>query len=109
MTETLIISLINASGVIIAAIITCLGVVVGATRIADRKKLQQNLMRAYKDIQALYLIEQYHTQMNITENGKDNKVHVRKLVSENEGVALSGKNTLSQVKRKIDALELVSE
>ena len=109
MSESLILGIINASSVILAAIITCVGVIVGAGRIAEKKKLQQSLIRSYKDIQALYLIEQYHTQMNIVENNKCNKVHVRQLVAVNEGCALSGRNTLSQVKRKIDALELVSK
>ena len=109
MNEPLLIAIISASSVILAATITCVGVIIGASKIADKKKLQQNLMRAYKDIQTLYLIEQYHTQMNLIEHEKCNKTHVRKLVTEHENVVLSGRNTLSQVRRKIDALELVIE
>ncbi|MGK2231292.1 MAG: hypothetical protein ACI92O_000450 [Colwellia sp.] len=109
MSEAIIVVLINGLSVIFAAIITCLGVVVGAGRIADKKRTLQKLMRAYKDIQVLYTIEQYHTQMNLTVNGKCNKTHVRQLVAKQENLALSGIHTLAQVSRKIQALESNSQ
>jgi len=100
-------ALINAISMIVAAVITTAGILFGASKIADRKKLQNELLQAYRDIEGLYTVEQYHTQMNISENGKDNKSHVRKLVQNNEGLYLSGRNTISQVKRKIVKLEAV--
>lgn len=109
MSEDLVISLINSLSVIFASIITCIGVVVGAGRIADKKRVLKHLMQAYKDIQVLYTIEKYHTQMNIAAVGKCNKTHVRQLVAEQENIVLSGQNTLSQVKRKIQSLEITSE
>jgi len=100
-------AIINALSMIVAAIITTTGILFGASKIADRKKLQNDLIQAYRDIEGLYTIEQYHTQMNLTENGKDNKTHVRKLVQLNENLYLSGRNTISQVKRKIVKLEAI--
>lgn len=109
MNEAIILGLINGLSVVFAAIITCIGVVVGAGRIADKKRIMQRLLSAYKDIQVLYTIEQYHTQMNLTAQGKCNKTHVRQLVSSHESLSLSGKHTLSQVKRKIESIENYSD
>jgi|TARA_R110002060_G_scaffold9059_1_gene13498 hypothetical protein len=109
MSEALMLVLINGLSVIFAAVITCIGVVVGAGRIADKKRTLQKLLRAYKDIQVLYTIEKYHTQMNLTVNGKCNKTHVRQLVTKQENMALSGQHTLAQVNRKIQALESSSQ
>jgi hypothetical protein len=105
MSEALIISIINTSGVLLAAIITAVGLIIGAGKISKHIALKKKLLLAYKDIQALYTIEKYHSEMNVTANHVCNKTHVRKLVSDNEGLILSGGHTLFKVQRKISGME----
>lgn len=109
MTDTLLIAILNALSIILAAVITSGGVIYAASKIANKRKLQQDLICAYKDLKVQYLIEKYHCEINITNNGINNKVHIRNLVRENESVTLSGRNTISQVERKIDNLERTVE
>ena len=107
MSEVLLVALIEALGMVLAAIITGLSVVFGAIKLAKNKKLRTDLVQAYKDIQAFCVIEQFHIEINTSSNGVSNKVHVRKLVETEKGLLLSGKNTPAQVKRKISALESI--
>jgi hypothetical protein len=109
MNENILIALLHSSSLILAALITGYGVVKGAEKIAERKRLQAQLLEALKDIQTLYTIEQYHDEINLHVKGVSNKTHVRKLVLKNENLILSGKHTLSQVQRKINYWELVKD
>jgi hypothetical protein len=105
MSEQLIIALINASALILGALATGIAVVIGANKITEMKRMRMNLLIAYKDIQYLYQIEQYHDEINIGSSGISSKNKVRRLLEKNEQVYLSGDNTLSRINRKISKLE----
>ncbi len=105
MSEVLIVSIINASAVLLAAIITAVGLVMGAGKISKHIALKKKLLVAYKDLEALYTVEKYHSEMNIATNHVCNKTHVRTLVKEKEGLILSGEHTLFKVQRKIASIQ----
>jgi len=72
---------------------------------AERRTLKRKLLEALSDIRTIQAIERYHDEMNIAEHGKSNKVHVRKLVKDQESLSLSGNNRPADVARKIENLE----
>jgi hypothetical protein len=105
MSEVLIVSIINSSAVLLAAIITATGLIMGAGRLSKHIVLKKKLLVAYKDLEAQYTIEKYHSEMNIAVNHVCNKTHVRTLVKEKEGLVLSGEHTLFKVQRKITSIQ----
>ena len=101
MTNEFLSTLTNSTAVVIAALITVLGMLLTASRARIHAKLKLNLEMAYKDLEALYMIEKYH----VTSTEPLSKVAARKFVETNENMTLSGKHTPSQVKRRLALLE----
>lgn len=101
MTNEFLSTLTNSTAVVIAALITVLGMLLTASRARIHAKLKLDLEMAYKDLEALYMIEKYH----VTSTEPLSKVAARKFVETNENMTLSGKHTPSQVKRRLALLE----
>ena len=105
MSEQIIASSIEAAGILLGSLITMGGVLLAAHRVTSRRKLKQDLLVAYKDILALYAIE----EEQILTHKTNNKIAVRKTVATKSGLQLSNKLTPSRIKPKILELELMGD
>ena len=101
MKTELIVAIITTSGAVIAALIVALAGLMAAKRVVSRKKLRTDLVTALKDIQFLLELEKAHNEINITVHDKCNKNIIREAVRKEKSLDLSGKNSLSAIKRKL--------
>lgn len=109
METQLIVAIVSASGAVIAALIAGGLILFAAKRVVDRKKLRVDLTVALNDIQFLLEVEKAHAEVSISVNNKCNKVMMRDVVRREKGIELSGKNTLSAIKRKVAMLSTVDD
>jgi len=104
MQTEVIVAIITSSGSVFAAIVAGGAVLFAAKRVVDRKKLRLALVQALKDIQFLTEVEKAHVEINIGSNEKCNKVMVRDIVRREKGIDISGKNTLSTIRKRLAQL-----
>ena len=101
MSNEVLAAIIEASGIILAALFTAVSVIFAAGRVTSRQKLKQELITSMRDILTLYAIEEAQIRLHATSN----KVAIRKHVEETTGYILSNENTPAKLKRKLLKLE----
>lgn len=101
MRTEIIVAIITTSGAVLAALIVAAAGLMAAKRVVSRKKIKIDLVTALKDIQFLLELEKAHNEINITVHDKCNKNIVREAVRNEKSLDLSGKNSLSAIKRKL--------
>jgi hypothetical protein len=101
MEKEILVALITSGGAIAASTIAAGAVLFAAKRVVDRKDAVAGHVRAMKDVEFLLKVEQAYIDMNVTANGKCSKVMVRDVVRAETGLDLSGKNTLSAIRRRL--------
>tara|TARA_R110001583_G_scaffold174017_10_gene328276 strand:+ start:1056 stop:1385 length:330 start_codon:yes stop_codon:yes gene_type:complete len=99
-----VVAIITSSGAVLSALVIAIAGLIAAKRVISRKKLRTDLITAMKDIQFLLELEKAHNEINITVQGKCNKNIVREAVRKEKSLDLSGKNSLSSIKRKLALL-----
>lgn len=104
MTPAVFSSMIEASGMVIAALITVLGLSIASRMVLSRRQLRIELATAYQDLLVMHEVEQVHVDMEVGRGQKSNKVKVRDIVANEKGIRVSGKNSPSQVVRKLNQL-----
>lgn len=109
MDKEIVASIIEASGMVVAAIITVAGLYASSKVIWTKKALQKRLAEAYHDIIVLQHVESVHIEMEIARSGKSNQRMVRDLVNTESGMRVSGNNSPAQVKRKLDRLSDIED
>lgn len=97
-------SSIEAAGMVIAALVTVLGLLVTSRVVLSRRVLRQKLMEAYQDMRVLQEVEQVHVEIEIGRSGVSNKRKVRDIVADEKGLRVSGNNSPAQLERKIERL-----
>jgi hypothetical protein len=102
-------SSIEAAGMIIAAIITIIGLLITSNVVLSRKALRRNLLEALQDLKVLQEVEKVHYQMEITRSGTSNQRKVRDIVANETGLRTSGNNSPAQVDRKIERLNNIED
>ena len=80
-------------------------VLLAAKRVVDRKKVKLAYINALKDVHYLLLVEQAHVDMQLSVIGKSNKVMVRDVIRKESGLDLSGKNSISAIRRRLSHYE----
>ena len=102
-------ALIGAVGEVLAAVIAGVAVFFAAKRVVTLKKLRSDLIVALNDLSFMLKVEKAHVSVFVAQNGKDNKVMIRDVIRDETDQDLSGKNTLSQIKRKLMRLDAYDE
>ncbi len=91
------VALINAIGIVMAALFPS-GAVLFASKIKrSREKLQADLAIALADVQYLLCVEAEHCRLHQENSGVSNHRVVRKTVSAVEGLTFSGRFTKSRI------------
>ena len=85
-------AVIQSSGGIIATLIAAISASVIGKRFVSKKKLQENLLMAQRDIEFLLAVEEEHCALHMEASGKSQKNRVRQLARERDFV-WSGKFT----------------
>lgn len=104
MTPEILASTIEAVGMIVAALITILGLSIASRMVLSRRQLRIKLAEAYSDLIVLQAIETVHVDMEIGRKLPSNKRKVRDIVAEEKGMRVSGNNSPAQVTRKLAQL-----
>jgi hypothetical protein len=102
-------SSIEAAGMIIASLITIIGLLFTSKVVLSRKALRRNLAEAYNDLRVLQEVEIVHYQMEITRTGTSNQRKVRDIVANEKGIRTSGNNSPAQVERKLERLSSIED
>jgi hypothetical protein len=102
-------SIIEASGMVIAAIITIVGLLITSKVVLSRKALKRNLFEALQDLKVLQKVEQIHYEMEISRTGTSNQRKVRDIVASETGYRTSGNNSPAQVDRKLERLSNIED
>lgn len=97
-------AMVQSIGAVAAAIIA--GIVAGIIghKIADRKRLRENLMMALSDIQFLLEVEKAYCEQNLKNSGESGQRRVRRAVQSN-GFTWSGKFTPGRVRSQYPSIE----
>jgi hypothetical protein len=90
-------SIISTVGGIMASIIAATCAALIGRFIAKRRRLQENLVIAQRDIAFLLKVEALHCQLHRERDGKSLKLTVRAHVKEQDGLVFSGKFTPGNV------------
>lgn len=98
-------AIIQATGTIVGALIALTGLLITSKAILNRKTLKRHLLTAYNDLRVYQEVERVHVEMEIGRGNPSNLVRVRRLVSEEKGLRVSGTNAPSQVEQKVARLE----
>lgn len=109
MSTEITVALITMCGAIVSSAIASAAILFAAKRVVDRKKLQVELTRALQDIQFLLHVENVHVDISVGQFGKENKVKMRDVVRQEQGIDISGKNTPARVRNRLAQLSNVSD
>lgn len=108
MNQALLIPIIEASGVIIASIITGACLLLSAKAVFSKKQLRRKLVIALSDLAFFQAVEEIHVQMEIGREKPNNKVKVRKIAQAELEFTHSGRS-LGEVKKQLQQLHLIDE
>lgn len=108
MKTEVIVAIIEASGVIVAAILTSAALLFSAFAVFSKKRLRKMLKTALNDLQYFQYLEKVHVEMEIGRTGKSNKLMARATVRDETGLIHSGM-AMSAVKRKLQSLDSVDD
>jgi len=100
-------SMIEAFGVIVAAVITVIGLVFTSLTVIDKKKTLQQLVVAYRDLRVYQEAEIVYNEIEIGRGEPSNQRKVRDIVFREQGIRASGTNSPAQVERKLDQLDSI--
>lgn len=109
MDNQVIASSIEAGGMILAALITVVGLFIASSIVVARKTLRIRLAEAYHDIRVMQEIEKVHVEMEVGRTGISNQRKIRDIVSREVGLRVSGNNSPAQVERKLERLNNIDE
>jgi len=104
MKTELLVAIISASGAIISALIAGGAILFAAKRVISRKKLRVDYAQALADLQFLLEVEKAHTEISVGLHERSNKVAIRDAIRTEKGIDISGKNTLTSIRRKLAVL-----
>ncbi|HBC3404777.1 hypothetical protein R7D97_16320 [Vibrio sp. Vb5031] len=100
-----LVELIKAGGHILTATIPSLTTFVVGKKIIKNAKLKENYLIALNDIRYLLGVEALHCREHTERDGKPLKQTIRNAVTAERNLEWSGKNTQSQVIRRIEKLK----
>ncbi len=109
MDNQILASSIEAAGMVIAALVTVLGLVVTSRVVLSRRKLRTRLIEAYQDLRVMQEIEKVHIDMEIGRSSTSNQRKVRDIVADEKGIRVSGNNSPAQVERKLERLSSIED
>jgi len=109
MDTQIIASSIEAAGMVVAALITVIGLLATSSVLLSRKSLRNRLAEAYRDLRVMQEVEQVHIDMEVGRVGISNQRKVRDIVAKEKGLRTSGNNSPAQVERKLERLSSVED
>jgi len=83
-------AVIQSSGTIVATILAAVAAALIGRQFASRKKLQEKLIIAQRDIEFLLAVEEEHCEMHSMQRGESFKNRMRKSAKERKNVSWSG-------------------
>lgn len=106
MKTELLVAIIEASSIILASVITGAALLFSAYAVYSKKQLRRKLITALNDLYFFQSAEDIHVGMEVGRNDLDNKVMVRKKVTEETGFIHSGMSR-SIVRRELQRLQSI--